>query len=125
MRRYCSFFPLLGASPGSEVVRGHLYLYRRVGHMWATSWLPCLTSRQSPIVRGTVRWSVAVSALIRRLSPAVRGDMGQGHWSRIGLARQLYCIVCCQRGQLAGHRIAIGYPEIGSGVRRRPDVTES
>ncbi|RZR85660.1 hypothetical protein BHM03_00012679 [Ensete ventricosum] len=87
----------------------------------------CVCPNTSPVAScqgsgGTVRQLAVASALTRRLSP---GDMGQGHWSRTGLARQLYCIVCCQRGQLAGHRIAIGYPEIGSGVRRRPDVTES
>ncbi|RWW18253.1 hypothetical protein BHE74_00007798 [Ensete ventricosum] len=47
--------------------------------------------------RGIVRRSTAASALIRRLLPA---DMGQGHWSRVGLAHWLYCVVRCQRGYL-------------------------
>ncbi|RRT69435.1 hypothetical protein B296_00037389 [Ensete ventricosum] len=90
--------------------------------MRVMSSLQCLTSHRPPVVRGTVRWSVAASALPRRLSPTVRGQgvmfvgwpvafalprrqlpaaMGQGHWSRVGLARRLCCATCCQRGQLA------------------------
>ncbi|RZR86749.1 hypothetical protein BHM03_00014004 [Ensete ventricosum] len=63
-----------------SAVMGHLYLHRRVGHTWATLSLPYLTSRQAPIVRGTVRWSTTISALTRRLSPAIRGQgvLGQG-----------------------------------------------
>ncbi|RRT59228.1 hypothetical protein B296_00043233 [Ensete ventricosum] len=71
--------------------------------------------------RGIVRRSTVASALIRRLLPA---DMGQGHWSRVGLAHWLYCVVRCQRGQLVGHRTAKGYSEVGSSARRKPDVIE-
>ncbi|RWW14910.1 hypothetical protein BHE74_00014822, partial [Ensete ventricosum] len=63
-----------------SAVMGHLYLHRRVGHTWATLSLPYLTSRQAPIVRGIVRLSTTISALTRRLSPAIRGQgvLGQG-----------------------------------------------
>ncbi|RWW10752.1 hypothetical protein BHE74_00015142 [Ensete ventricosum] len=66
---------------------GHLYLRRRVGRTWATSSLQCLTSRQPPVVRGTVRWSAAASALPHRQSPAIRG---QGHY----LPVDLLCLSC-------------------------------
>ncbi|RWV85150.1 hypothetical protein GW17_00053084 [Ensete ventricosum] len=114
--------------------------------MWAMSSLQCLTSHRPPVVRGTVRWSVAASALPRRLSPTVRGQgvmfvdwpvafalprrqlpaaMGQGHWSRVGLARRLCCATCCQRGQLADHKTSKGSSEVRSSTRHRPDMAES
>ncbi|RWW08819.1 hypothetical protein GW17_00027725 [Ensete ventricosum] len=82
---------------------------------------------------GIVRWSASASTLPRRLSLVVRGQgalftdrpvvsalrcrqppavMGQGHWSRVGLARRLYCAARCQGGQLAGHKTSIGSSEI-------------
>ncbi|RRT41130.1 hypothetical protein B296_00025780 [Ensete ventricosum] len=81
---------------------------------------PPVTSCQGS--RGTVRQLAATSTLTRRLSPT---DMGQGHWSRASLARQLCCTARCQGGQLASRRTARGYLEVGSGVRRRPDVAKS
>ncbi|RWV92973.1 hypothetical protein GW17_00044600 [Ensete ventricosum] len=84
--------------------------------MWVILSLPCLTSHQPPIVRGTVRWSVAASALTRRLSLAVRGQGAL--FSRASLARQLCCTARCQGGQLASRRTARGYLEVGSGVRQ-------
>ncbi|RWW81428.1 hypothetical protein BHE74_00010163 [Ensete ventricosum] len=66
---------------------------------------------------GTVRQSTAASALTRCLSPA---DMGQGHWSRVGLARRLCCAARCQGGQLADRKTAKGDAEV---ARRRPDCS--
>ncbi|RWV85118.1 hypothetical protein GW17_00053116 [Ensete ventricosum] len=94
----------------------------------SSDYLPLLTVEglqgrsQPPVVMGTVRQSTATSALTRCLSPT---DMGQGHWSRVGLARRLCCAAHCQGGQLVDRKTAKGYVVVGSGARRRPDVAES
>ncbi|RWW03721.1 hypothetical protein BHE74_00015147 [Ensete ventricosum] len=50
--------------------------------------------------------------------------MGQGNWSRVGLARLLCCDAHCQGGQLASHGTFSGSSEVGSGAQHRPDVAE-
>ncbi|RWW69778.1 hypothetical protein BHE74_00022576 [Ensete ventricosum] len=82
--------------------------------------MPPVTSCQGS--RGTVRRSVAASALTRRLSPAFggRGALVEG-WSG---TLALLCRPLLGE-QLVGRRAARGYPEIGSGGGRKLDVTES
>ncbi|RZS16642.1 hypothetical protein BHM03_00048663 [Ensete ventricosum] len=87
---------------------------------------PWLSSGKGTFIPAYVSWSY-VGHIVATVSDKSPTTHCQGHCSlsRASLARQLCCTARCQGGQLASRRTARGYLEVGSGVRRRPDMAES